>query len=113
MFTIQSGASFKLENCEIRGAGRKFIIPDNAKNTKLKLRYIKFYGDRNFYNFNCEPCIYIAKKAANTNIDLEWIDFNNEWACQIHNDSNTTRINEWYVDRYWEQQEHDAEYWGT
>ena len=36
-----------------------------------------------------------------------------EDACQIQNDSKTTKISEWYVDRYWEQQEHGAEYWGT
>ena len=113
MFTIQSGASFKLEDAEIRGTDRKFVIPDNAKNTNLKLRYIKFYGNRNNYNYDSDPCIYISKKAANTNIDLEFIDFNCEQACQIQNDSKTTKISEWFVDRYWVQQEHDAEYWGT
>ncbi len=114
MFTIQSGASFKIEDAEIRGTNRKFVIPDNAKDTKLRLRYMQFYGYRNnYYNYDCNPCIYVAKKAVNAKIDLEWIGFNYEDACQIQNDSKTTKISEWYVNRYWEHQEHGAEYWGT
>ncbi len=60
-----------------------------------------------------DPCIEISKKANNTNINLNWTEFNSEYSSRIKNDGKNTKINEWYVTRSWEKEERGGEYWGT
>ncbi len=112
LFTVNSGADFELHNAKIEGKNCKFKIPDNAKNTKLKLKYIEF-NDVHDYFATGDPCISIAKKAENTQLDLNWIDFNVEGTCRIKNDGKNTKIFEWYVKRAWEREVRGEEYWGT
>ena len=112
LFTINNGASLELWQAEITGENRKFVIPDNANNTKLTLKYTEIYGTSDFLS-KYNPCISISKKANNTTIDLYWTEFNGEYGSQIKNDSKTTKISEWYVKRSWEKEERGGEYWGT
>lgn len=112
LFTVNSGADFELHNAKIEGTNNKFKIPDNSKNTKLKLKYIEFNDYRDYFATG-DPCISIAKKAENTQIDLNWIDFNVEGLSKIKNDGKNTKIFEWYVKRAWEPEVRGDEYWGT
>ena len=88
------------------------MIPDNANNTALTLKYTEIYGTSDFLS-KYNPCISISKKANNTKIDLYWTEFHGEYGSQIKNDSKTTKISEWYVTRSWEKEVHGDEYWGT
>ena len=112
LFTIQNGASLELQQAKISGSNGKFVIPDNAKNTTLKLKYVEIYGPSSPFA-DCNPCISISKKAENTKIDLSWTEFNGEYGSRIQNDGKNTKINEWYVTRTWEPEVHGKEYWGT
>lgn len=112
LFTINNGASLELWQAKITGENRKFVIPDNANNTALTLKYTEIYGTSDFLS-KYNPCIDISKKANNTKIDLYWTDFHGEYGSQIKNDSKTTKISEWYVTRSWEKEVHGDEYWGT
>ena len=112
LFTINNGASLELWQAEITGENRKFVIPDNANNTKLTLKYTEIYGTSDFLS-KYNPCISISKKANNTTIDLYWTEFNGEYGSQIKNDSKNTKISEWYVTRTWEKEVRGDEYWGT
>ncbi len=112
LFTINNGASLELWQAEITGENRKFVIPDNANNTKLTLKYTEIYGTSDFLS-KYNPCISISKKANNTTIDLYWTEFNGEYGSQIKNDGKNTKISEWYVTRSWEKEVRGDEYWGT
>lgn len=112
LFTVNSGADFELHNGKIEGTNRKFFIPDNSKNTALRLKYIEF-NDVHDYFATGDPCISIAKKAENTKIDLNWVTFNVEGTSRIKNDGKNTKIFEWYVKRSWEKEVRGDEYWGT
>ena len=112
LFTINNGASLELWQAKITGENRKFVIPDNANNTALTLKYTEIYGTSDFLS-KYNPCISISKKANNTKIDLYWTEFNGEYGSQIKNDGKNTKISEWYVTRTWEKQVHGDEYWGT
>ncbi len=112
LFTINNGASLELWQAEITGENRKFVIPDNANNTALTLKYTEIYGTSDFLS-KYNPCISISKKANNTKIDLYWTEFNGEYGSQIKNDGKNTKISEWYVTRSWEKEVHGDEYWGT
>ncbi len=112
LFTINNGASLELWQAKICGENCKFVIPDNANNTALTLKYTEIYGTSDFLS-KYNPCISISKKANNTQIDLYWTEFNGEYGSQIKNDSKTTKISEWYVTRTWEKEVRGKEYWGT
>ena len=112
LFTLRNGASLELQSAKLCGDNRKFVIPDNANNTTLKTKYVEFNG-ASYYGTNANPCIEISKKANNTNIDLNWTEFNSEYSSRIKNDGKNTKINEWYVTRSWEKEERGGEYWGT
>ena len=112
LFTINNGASLELWQAKITGENRKFVIPDNANNTSLTLKYTEIYGTSDFLS-KYNPCISISKKANNTKIDLYWTEFHGEYGSQIKNDSKTTKISEWYVTRSWEKEVRGDEYWGT
>ena len=112
LFTINNGASLELWQAKITGENRKFVIPDNANNTTLTLKYTEIYGTSDFLS-KYNPCISISKKANNTTIDLYWTEFNGEYGSRIKNDGKNTKISEWYVTRTWEKQVHGDEYWGT
>ena len=112
LFTINNGASLELWQAKITGENRKFVIPDNANNTALTLKYTEIYGTSDFLS-KYNPCISISKKANNTTIDLYWTEFHGEYGSQIKNDSKTTKISEWYVTRSWEKEVRGDEYWGT
>ena len=111
LFTINNGANLELWQAKITGETRKFVIPDNANNTDLTLKYTEIYGTSDFLSYN--PCISISKKANNTKIDLDWIEFHGEYGSQIKNDGKNTKISEWYVTRSWEKEVRGNEYWGT
>ena len=112
LFTINNGASLELWQAKITGENRKFVIPDNANNTTLTLKYTEIHGTSDFLS-NYNPCISISKKSNNTKLDLYWTEFHGEYGSQIKNDSKTTKISEWYVTRSWEKEVHGDEYWGT
>ena len=112
LFTINNGASLELQQAEICGDNCKFMIPDNANNTTLTMKYVELYGTSDFLS-KYNPCISISKKANNTKIDLYWTEFNGEDGSQIKNDGKNTKISEWYVTRTWEKEIHGDEYWGT
>ncbi len=112
LFTINNGASLELQQAEICGDNCKFMIPDNANNTTLTMKYVELYGTSDFLS-KYNPCISISKKANNTKIDLYWTEFNGEYGSQIKNDGKNTKISEWYVTRTWEKEVHGDEYWGT
>ena len=112
LFTINNGASLELWQAKITGENRKFVIPDNANNTALTLKYTEIYGTSDFLS-KYNPCISISKKANNTKIDLDWTEFHGEYGSQIKNDGKNTKISEWYVTRSWEKEVHGNEYWGT
>ena len=112
LFTINNGASLELHSAKLVGDNRKFVIPDNANNTTLKTKYVEFNG-ASYYGTDANPCIEISKKVNNTNINLNWTEFNSEYASRIKNDGKNTKINEWYVTRSWEKEERGGEYWGT
>ena len=112
LFTLRNGASLELQSAKLCGDNRKFVIPDNANNTTLKTKYVEFNG-ASYYGTDANPCIEISKKANNTNINLNWTEFNSEYSSQIKNDGKNTKINEWYVTRSWEKEERGGEYWGT
>ena len=112
LFTINNGASLELWQAKITGENRKFVIPDNANNTSLTLKYTEIYGTSDFLS-KYNPCISISKKANNTKIDLDWTEFHGEYGSQIKNDGKNTKISEWYVTRSWEKEVHGNEYWGT
>lgn len=112
LFTINNGASLELWQAKITGENRKFVIPDNANNTALTLKYTEIYGTSVFLS-KYNPCIDISKKANNTKIDLYWTEFHGEYGSQIKNDGKNTKISEWYVTRSWEKEVHGDEYWGT
>ena len=112
LFTINNGASLELQSAKLCGDNRKFVIPDNANNTTLKTKYVEFNG-ASYYGTDANPCIEISKKANNTNINLNWTEFNSEYSSRIKNDSKTTKISEWYVTRSWEKEVRGDEYWGT
>ena len=112
LFTINNGASLELWQAKITGENRKFVIPDNANNTALTLKYTEIYGTSDFLS-KYNPCISISKKANNTTIDLYWTEFNGEYGSQIKNDGKNTKISEWYVTRSWEKEVRGDEYWGT
>ena len=112
LFTLRNGASLELWQAKITGENRKFVIPDNANNTSLTLKYTEIYGTSDFLS-KYNPCISISKKANNTKIDLYWTEFHGEYGSQIKNDSKTTKISEWYVTRSWEKEVRGDEYWGT
>ena len=112
LFTVNSGADFELHNAKIEGTNNKFKIPDNAKNTNLKLKYIEF-NDVHDYFATGDPCISVSKKAENTQINLYWVDFKVEGTSRIKNDGKNTKIFEWYVKRAWEREVRGDEYWGT
>ena len=112
LFTINNGASLELQSAKLCGDNRKFVIPDNANNTTLKTKYVEFNG-ASYYGTDANPCIEISKKANNTNINLNWTEFNSEYSSRIKNDGKNTKINEWYVTRSWEKEERGGEYWGT
>ena len=112
LFTINNGASLELQQAEICGDNCKFMIPDNANNTTLTMKYVELYGTSDFLS-KYNPCISISKKANNTKIDLYWTEFNGEYGSQIKNDGKNTKISEWYVTRTWEKEIHGDEYWGT
>lgn len=112
LFTINNGASLELWQAKITGENRKFVIPDNANNTTLTLKYDEIYGTSDFLS-KYNPCISILKKASNTTIDLYWTEFSGEYGSQIKNDGKNTKISEWYVTRTWEKQVRGDEYWGT
>ena len=112
LFTINNGASLELQQAEICGDNCKFMIPDNANNTTLTMKYVELYGTSDFLS-KYNPCISISKKANNTKIDLYWTEFNGEYGSQIKNDGKNTKISEWYVTRSWEKEVHGDEYWGT
>ena len=112
LFTLRNGASLELQSAKLCGDNRKFVIPDNANNTTLKTKYVEFNG-ASYYGTDANPCIEISKKANNTNIDLNWTEFNSEYSSRIKNDGKNTKINEWYVTRSWEKEVHGNEYWGT
>ena len=112
LFTLRNGASLELQSAKLCGDNRKFVIPDNANNTTLKTKYVEFNG-ASYYGTNANPCIEISKKANNTNINLNWTEFNSEYSSRIKNDGKNTKINEWYVTRSWEKEERGGEYWGT
>ena len=97
---------------KICGENCKFVIPDNANNTALTLKYTEIYGTSDFLS-KYNPCISISKKANNTKIDLDWTEFHGEYGSQIKNDGKNTKISEWYVTRSWEKEVHGNEYWGT
>jgi hypothetical protein len=73
----------------------------------------KFRGDFRDYFATGDPCISISKKAENTKIDLNRVDFNVEGLSKIKNDGKNTKISEWYVKRAWEPEVRGDEYWGT
>lgn len=112
LFTLRNGASLELQSAKLCGDNRKFVIPDNANNTTLKTKYVEFNG-ASYYGTDANPCIEISKKANNTNINLNWTEFNSEYSSRIKNDGKNTKINEWYVTRSWEKEVHGNEYWGT
>ena len=112
LFTLRNGASLELQSAKLCGDNRKFVIPDNANNTTLKTKYVEFNG-ASYYGTDANPCIEISKKANNTNINLNWTEFNSEYSSRIKNDGKNTKINEWYVTRSWEKEERGGEYWGT
>ena len=112
LFTINNGASLEFQQAEICGDNCKFMIPDNANNTTLTMKYVELYGTSDFLS-KYNPCISISKKANNTKIDLYWTEFNGEYGSQIKNDGKNTKISEWYVTRTWEKEIHGDEYWGT
>lgn len=112
LFTINNGASLELQQAEICGDNCKFMIPDNANNTTLTMKYVELYGTSDFLS-KYNPCISISKKANNTKIDLYWTEFNGEYGSQIKNDGKNTKLSEWYVTRTWEKEVHGDEYWGT
>ena len=112
LFTINNGASLELWQAKITGENRKFVIPDNANNTALTLKYTEIYGTSDFLS-KYNPCISISKKANNTKIDLYWAEFHGEYGSQIKNDGKNTKISEWYVTRSWEKEVRGNEYWGT
>lgn len=112
LFTINNGASLELWQAKICGENCKFVIPDNANNTALTLKYTEIYGTSDFLS-KYNPCISISKKANNTKIDLYWTEFNGEYGSQIKNDSKTTKISEWYVTHTWEKEVRGKEYRGT
>ena len=112
LFTINNGASLELWQAKITGENRKFVIPDNANNTSLTLKYTEIYGTSDFLS-KYNPCISISKKANNTKIDLDWTEFHGEYGSQIKNDGKNTKISEWYVTRSWEKEVRGNEYWGT
>ena len=112
LFTINNGASLELWQAKITGENCKFVIPDNANNTALTLKYTEIYGTSDFLS-NYNPCISISKKANNTKIDLYWTEFHGEYGSQIKNDGKNTKISEWYVKRSWEKEVRGDEYWGT
>lgn len=112
LFTINNGASLELQQAEICGDNCKFMIPDNANNTTLTMKYVELYGTSDFLS-KYNPCISISKKVNNTKIDLYWTEFNGEYGSQIKNDGKNTKISEWYVTRTWEKEVHGDEYWGT
>ena len=112
LFTLRNGASLELQSAKLVGDNRKFVIPDNANNTTLKTKYVEFNG-ASYYGTDANPCIEISKKANNTNINLNWTEFNSEYSSRIKNDGKNTKINEWYVTRSWEKEERGGEYWGT
>ncbi len=93
-------------------SAKKDLDLDNANNTTLKTKYVEFNG-ASYYGTDANPCIEISKKANNTNINLNWTEFNSEYASRIKNDGKNTKINEWYVTRSWEKEERGGEYWGT
>lgn len=110
LFTIKNGASLEIHSAKIVGINNRFVIPDNANNTTLTLKYVELEG---WWTSDSNPCISISKKANNTEINLLWTEFTSEYASRIKNDSKTTKILEWYVTRSWEKVERDNEYWGT
>ncbi|MED9970292.1 MAG: hypothetical protein UFA98_09830 [Ruminococcus sp.] len=112
LFTINNGASLELWQAKITGENRKFVIPDNANNTALTLKYTEIHGTSDFLS-KYNPCISISKKANNTKIDLYWTEFHGEYGSQIKNDGKNTKISEWYVTRSWEKEVRGDEYWGT
>ena len=112
LFTLRNGASLELQSAKLCGDNRKFVIPDNANNTTLKTKYVEFNG-ASYYGTDANPCIEISKKANNTNINLNWTEFNSEYSSRIKNDGKNTKINEWYVTRSWEKEVRGDEYWGT
>jgi hypothetical protein len=112
LFTLRNGASLELQSAKLCGDNRKFVIPDNANNTTLKTKYVEFNG-ASYYGTDANPCIEISKKANNTNINLNWTEFNSEYSSRIKNDGKNTKISEWYVTRSWEKEVRGDEYWGT
>ena len=112
LFTLRNGASLELQSAKLCGDNRKFVIPDNANNTTLKTKYVEFNG-ASYYGTDANPCIEISKKANNTNINLNWTEFNSEYSSRIKNDGKNTKINEWYVTRSWEKEERGGDSWGT
>lgn len=112
LFIVNNGAEFELHSAKICGNNSKFVIPDNANNTTLTLKYVELNGGSDYYADH-NPCIFISKKADNAKINLYSTEFNGEKACRIKNDSKTTKFFEWYVTRSWEPEVRDNEYWGT
>ena len=89
------------------------MIPDNAKNTTLKLDYVKFFGGTDSLFDDSLPCVTVGKKAENTKIELYWTEFQYEIASRIENNGKNTKTFEWYVKRTWEPEVRGNEYWGT